>query len=162
MAKAKVVIETAGGKYVSGVYSWLQMLLIGAGIGLIVAVSTWLIGSFVVDPILCGRSATEMCLQAGSVTGNIAAVIGMLVGLGVLIRLRTPRGLLIVIPILASLWGLATLYQGLEWWLIALWLVALYALAYVTYGWLSRLRIVWAAVVAAAIAVIVVRLVIFL
>ena len=159
---AKIVIETTDNRYITGVYNWIHMALVGFGVGLVVALATWLIGAYIIEPLLCGRSATETCMQAGAMASNIAAIVRAIVGMGLLIRLRITRSLVVVLGVLIALWGVFALYDGLAWWAITLWLAALYALAYLVVGWISRFRNYWWAIAGVVVAVLAVRLVAFL
>ena len=58
---AKVVIQPAGDRYVSGAYNWLKIALIGAGLGALTWLIAWALGNFVVDPLLCRDSTLQAC-----------------------------------------------------------------------------------------------------
>jgi len=150
---AKVVLETTDNRYISGTPNWPVVALLGLLIGVGVWGLSWVIGQFIIDPILCRDMALQACEDATSVAGNIAAIIGACVGLGLLLRRDVRRPVLIVAAVLVALWGLAGWLEGLSWLESLGWTAVLYALAYVAFTWLTRPRSLVAALLIAAVVV---------
>lgn len=156
---ANVQIETNDKRLVSGTYNWIQVALIGAATGIIVWGLSWLLGTYVFEPIFC-REAIESCSSVPLIAYNVAAILGALIAFGVFLRLRLPRAIVIVLATLVTLWGLSLLTYRLSWAEAAGWSALLYALAYTVFTLLSRVRngIVLAIVV--VIIVVVARLIV--
>jgi hypothetical protein len=146
---AKVVIQPTGDRYVSGAYNWLTIAAIGAGLGVLTWVIAWLLGNFVVDPLLCRDSALQACGKSGTVAGNLAIIVTAIVGAVILIRSHIRHALWVVLAIVLSFWGLHSLTESLSW-IEALLLTAdIFALGYVLFIWIIRLRSTTVAVVLA-------------
>lgn len=153
---AKVVLETTDNRYISGTPNWLVVALLGLLIGVGVWGFSWVTERFIIDPILCRDMTLQACGNVTSVAGNIAAIIGACVGLGLLLRRDVRRPVIIVAAVLVTFWGLAGWIEGLSWLESLGWTAVLYALAYVAFTWLTRPRslvvalLITAVVVAAA------------
>lgn len=159
---AKVVIQPTGDRYVSGTYNWASIALIGAGLGVLTWVVAWLLGNFVIDPLLCRNSALQACGQSDVVAGNLAMIVAAVVGAVTLIRLHVRHALWIVMSVILSFWSLSTLTGPLFWVEALAWTAGLYVVAYVLFTWILRLRSTVIAVVIAIMAALVFRWVAFL
>lgn len=150
---AKVIIQSKNDRYIKGTYNWLVIAIIGTTVGVVVWGSAWLLGQFVVDPLLCRASALQACGQSAVVAGNIGAIIGAIVGAIILIRSHVRHSLWIVFAATLAFWGISAL-TGVLFWVEALgWSIGLYALGYIFFTWVLRLRsLVVGAVVAIAVA----------
>jgi hypothetical protein len=160
---AKVVHKNHTDKQFFNSYNWWFIALSGAALGVITLVLAWLIGSFVLDPLLCRvPEQLDACGKSGDVAGNIASVIAAVGGIFILIRLRVLRTLLIAFAVIVSFWGIHALIANLPWGEAAAWMAGVYALGYVLFAWLFRIRSIIIACIAAIIAVLIIRLVAFL
>lgn len=144
---AKVVIQPTGDRYVSGAYNWLTIAAIGAGLGVLTWIVAWLLGSFVVDPLLCRDSALQACGNSGTVAGNLAIIATAILGAVTLIRLHIRHSLWVVLAVVLSFWGLHSLTESLSWIEALAWTAGLFALGYVLFTWVIRLRSTTVAVV---------------
>ena len=137
---AKVVIQPTGDRYVSGAYNWLKIAAIGAGLGLLTWVFAWLLGNFVIDPLLCRDSALQACGKSGTVAGNLAIIVTAILGAVTLIRLHVRHSLWVVLAVVLSFWGLSSLTESIGWVEALAWTAGLFAVAYVLFTWVIRLR----------------------
>lgn len=159
---AKVTVETTDNRYVSGTYNWFQVVFLGLALGVVVWALTWLVGQLVVEPLLCRESAALACGRTTEVSGSLAAVIGAIIGLGVLIRLNVSRPLLVVVASLTVLWGLALWTSGMYWAEAVAWSAGLYAASYTLFLWLVRFRQIFVVLLALIAIVVVARVIIAL
>jgi len=141
---------------------WSDLMLVAA-VGAVAGTVTWgiywLLTGYLIPRFFCGDNATGICITAPYVYEGIALIIGGVIGLLGLIRLRTYRPLLIVLAVIISLGGLVQVVGVLTWYLAALASIALFALAYGLYAWVSRVRTFWIALAATVVLMIIVRLV---
>ncbi len=158
---AKVVLETSD-RRLHGTYNWINIGLTGAALGVIALVLGWLLGTYVIDPLVCRSGALAACGQSAVTAGNVAAVIVAIIGAAMLIRLHVHWAVGVALAALASLWGAAALTDGLRWFEIAGWMAILYALAYLLFTNIFRIRSVIVAIIVAVLAVLVFRWVAFL
>ncbi len=142
--------------------NWLRVGLVGAALGVIVLVLSWLLGTYIIDPLLCRGGTLSSCGNSGVLAGNVAAVIGAVLGAATLIRLRVHGAMWVVLAALISFWNIGLLVDGIRWAEAAAWMATLYALAYLLFAHILRLRSIFTALIVAAIAVIVLRWVAFL
>lgn len=131
--------------------------------GFIAGVMTWLLMSglttYVLDPILC-RSAGSYCSSVPTIALVIALVIVHFVALIALIRLGILRPLLIILAVVASLWGFHVWTGGKDWWIAALESGLIFGLAYLAYTWMNRLLSFPVALVFTVLGVIATRLIV--
>ena len=158
---AKVVIETSN-PHVYSAHNWVQIGLVGAALGVITLVLAWVIGAFIIDPLLCRTGTLAACGQSEVLAGNIAAVMSAVIGFGILIRLRARRALWVAVAVLATFWGVTTLIADLKWAEMAAWMAGLYAGGYLLFASILRVRSVFVAAIITIIAVLVLRWVAFL
>ncbi len=135
--------------------TFVQVMLLGVGIGL----GMWLlalgIDHLITRALLCG-SASTACGGSTAVAGNVSLVLASIAGLLGLIRLGVYRPLLVVIAAVLILWGFANVTFGMMWYESLAWTMLLTAITYAALTWLVRPRLfIWAiifviAVVAAA------------
>lgn len=131
---------------------------IGVVAGLTWWVLTIIIRQYVVEPLACRDiSSVATCLNAFDISGNITAVLVAAIALFVLIRFLQPRPIIIVIASLIVLWGLAGMVNGLAWYWALGWSVVLYGLAYSLFAMIARIPLLWAAITASALIVLVTR-----
>ena len=158
---AEVVVESSD-RRIYGAYDWLWVGIAGAALGIVMMALSWLLGTYVIDPLLCRGDAIESCAQSGVIAGNVAAVIVAIVGAGVLIRLRVRRALIVVLATLISFWNLTTLLDGLGGFEVVAWMAGLHAFAYLVFASLLRIRSFFVALIFVILMVIALRWVAFL
>lgn len=121
----------------------IGVVLFGAVIGIFVWGIGALLNRFVFDPVLCQGDTVSQCVNAKNYAALIASVLGLIVALFGLIRLRVYRPLLVLIASLVSLWGIAQLSWELGIYTGLLIVVILYALAFGAFTWIARVREFW-------------------
>lgn len=157
---AKVIVDETQPQAVSMSYSWWWMALIGAALGIMYWALVFIISHFVVDQLFCGSSVNALaCSNSVDLSGNIASILVATIGLGVLVRLRVLRPLIVVIAAAIVLWGLAGWTDGLAWGEVAFWSALLYSLAYVLFSWISRYSRTIPVLISVALVAIIARLV---
>jgi hypothetical protein len=136
---AKLIVDDSMARPVRVSYIWWHIGIIGIGAGIAYYVLTLAIGHFVVDPLFC-RSAVNLhaCSNSVALAGNISAILVATTALGVLVRLRVYRPIVIVAASAITLWGLAGWTNGLSWIEVLGWSALCYGLSYVLFSWLSR------------------------
>lgn len=138
---AKVIDNSYRNEVGVAIYSWWRVALIGAAIGALYVLATYLIGKYAIDPLFCGNSLNAVaCANSVTLSGNVATVIVGLIGLAVLVWLRTSRPLIIVLASALVAWGLSTWTNGLSLTETLIWSVGVYALTYTLFSWLARLQ----------------------
>lgn len=136
MAKVLRLDDEAG---VVSTYEWLYVLFTGVTIGVLYVGITALIQQYVIEPLYC-RSVIDsaICTNSLSVSGNIATILVGLAALGLFVRLRVFRPIIIVVAAAAMLWGLAGWTAGLSGFEIVASSAILYGLAYLMVSWICR------------------------
>jgi hypothetical protein len=119
---ARLIVSDSDNTSVTSGYSWWQIALVGAALGVLQWGISLLLGGFVVDQLLC-RSATVIasCSQSAIVAGNIATIIVAAVGLAVLVRMRVLRPIVVAVASAMLLWGLPVMSAGLAWGEVVFW-----------------------------------------
>jgi len=141
-------------------YSWWRVALIGAVIGAIYWVLSFLIGHFIIDPMFCRSSVNAAaCSNSVELSGNIAGILVATLGLMILVWLKVLRPLVVAVATAIILWGLAGWTAGLVWVEVALWSVLLYSLSYVLFSWMSRYGRSIPVLVAATVTVVIARII---
>lgn len=142
--------------------SWrrvLPTLLSGAIVGLVTWVGTFLLSEYVIGPIACRvGSSLISCSDNAAVSSNVALIVAGVVALGLLVRQRVLRPLLVVLAAVASLWGLGSWLSNDAWYLSLVLSVVLSALVYAVFAWFSELRRFWVAFAVTIALVLVFRL----
>lgn len=158
---AKVTITTQDQR-IYATYDWVRIGIVGAALGVLAMAVAWLLGTYIIDPLVCRSGTLAACGQSDVMAGNIASVIIAAVGIGLLIRLHVRRALGVALATLVAYWNLSSLVGDLRWFEAAGWMALLYALAYLLFAHIFRIRSMLVAVVVSAIAVLVLRWVAFL
>jgi Na+-driven multidrug efflux pump len=96
------------------------------------------------------------------VAGDIATILVATIGIVIMLNLRMTRPLLVALASAISLWGLAKLTDGLNWFEIIIWSVLVYSLSYLLFSWLNRYKRVVPVLVVAIIIVVIIRITIIL
>lgn len=130
----------------------------GALTGLITIVLAYILNKFVFGAILCrGTSLTE-CARTPEYAMAVAIILGAVVALFNLVRIRTYRSLLVVIAATLSLWGFTALVWNMPWYVAGIVSILLFALSYLLFAWLARIRSFVISVIAIVAMVVVTRL----
>lgn len=130
----------------------------GAVIGIVVMALYLLLNHFVFMAVLCRPQAPADCSQAPTYAMIVAQVIGVIAGIGMLVRLRVYRPLLVVLATLASLWTLQALIASLAWYLAIPAAAVLFGLSYGLFAWIARIRSFILALVLTVVLVVAVRI----
>lgn len=138
---AKVIDNPYKGDVGVSAYSWWRVAIVGAGIGALYVLATYLIGKYAIDPLFCGNSLNVVaCSNSLILSGNAATVVVGVVGLAALIWLRTSRPIIVVIASGLVAWGLSGWTSGLSLQETLGWSMVIYGLTYTLFSWLSRLH----------------------
>ena len=140
----------------------ISVLVLGGLVGLVCWVLGMLSHRYIFDSYLCQGEVVSQCGYAKDYAAVVAVLIGSIVALSGLIRLRIYRPLLVVLASMLSLWGMLQMVWGLMWYQGVVIAVLMYALAFVTFSWLSRLRPFWIALATIIVLIIAVRVVLVL
>lgn len=136
---------------------FVSTLIVGIGVGLLVAIVAFLMNKFVFGAVLCRPQSMTDCAQAPNYAMIVAMVIGAIAGVVALARLRVYRPLLIVLAATIALWGLHSLVGGLAWYWALLVFGLLFGITYGLFAWISRIRSFILALVITIVMVVIVR-----
>ena len=143
--------------------SWLKVVAVGAGAGLLAWLLTWLIAQYIVEPITCRQLVNAaLCVNSTPIAGNIANVLASVVALIVLVRMRVTRPMVVVVVTLALLWDLTAWTLGLSRIETLLWSVGLYGLSYGLFAWIERSTRTWVVVTIALVLALAIRIAVLL
>lgn len=157
---ARAVANT--NQHIYGTHDWVRVGLLGAALGIIALALSWLVGTYIIDPLLCRSGALTACRSSSTLAANIALVLATVAGAAAMIRLRTYRFVGVSFAVLVAFWGMASLLAGLSWFEMAAWSAGIGALGYLLFMEIFRIRSLFIAVVAAAAAILLIRWVAFL
>lgn len=136
----------------------VEVVIVGAVVGLLVWVLAGVLDVHVFQRWLCGENGSvSYCSEASNYANATAMIIGALVGLFLLIRAMVYRPLLIVLAVTLALWGLPTLTAPLHWFAGVLAAVLLTAIAYLAFTWLARLQSILLSLVTVVVVVLITR-----
>jgi hypothetical protein len=140
-----------------------KIVYIGLGMGLLWWVLTAILRQYVVEPLACrDLSSAAACVNSIGVSGSIAAVLVAVVGTWMLINYLQPRPIIVAVATLVLLWDLATMMNGLAWWMTLLFGVLFYAASYSLFSMVSRVQWLALALTLAAVIVVGIRLLLVL
>lgn len=141
----------------------VSALVGGALVGLLTWILTYVFSKYVVGLIACQTGSSLIgCGDATSVSAVFALIFASLAGLTLLVRRRVFRPLLVVIAAAATLWGINGSWLVEQSFLSFLLTVILASVIYLVFGWFSKIRQFWLAVVVTVGLVIIFRLLISL
>jgi hypothetical protein len=122
-------------------YEWWYVLFTGVTIGILYVGITALLQQYVIEPLYC-RSVVDsaICTNSLSVAGNVASILVALAALGLFVRLRVYRPIVIVVATAVLLWGLSSWTAGLNGFEIVASSAILYGLAYLMVSWVCRYK----------------------
>lgn len=135
---AKIIRDDDQATVIS-VYERWYVVITGVIIGIFYVGFTSLIQQYIIEPLYC-KSVIDsaICTNSLEVSGNIATILVALAALGLFIRLRVFRPIVIVVAAAALLWGLAGWTAGLSGFEIVASSAILYSLSYLMISWICR------------------------
>lgn len=141
---AEIIDSNVESQPVSKSYYIWRIALVGAILGLLYWFFTEIVLRFI---------------NSIGVAGGVASILVATIGIIIMLNLFTARPLLISLACAVSLWGLAQLTDGLQWFEIIAWNVIIYGLSYLLFSWVARYKRVVPALVAVIVIVVIVRIV---
>ena len=141
---------------------WVVIAGLGAVSGAAVMVLTWLLGRYVVEPLVCGSGIAAQCAASADISANVSAVIVAVLGVWLAVQLAVARPLFVVVGVTLLVWGFGGWLAGLLWIEALLWAIVIYTLAYLLCVWISRQRVLWVAAVSLLVIVVAERIVLAL
>lgn len=135
------------------------IIIFGAIAGLVTWGLTIVLDTYIYKAILCNNDAAVQCASSYQYATTTATIIGAAVGLFGLVRLHVFRPLLIVIASFVALWGLLLLVLPLSWYAELLAVMGLYALTFGLFGWLTRIKSFYIAIILVILVAVGVRLI---
>ncbi len=141
-------------------WSWLQVPLLGVGLGVIWWVLAELLRRYVVYSAVClPVPAGTVCVDGFSIAGNIALVLVVVLSVFALVRLLVARPLIIALASGVVLWGLSGMLAGLPWYETLGWSALIFMLTYSLFTAVARVRSLAATIIIAAVIAIAIRIV---
>jgi hypothetical protein len=135
----------------------LSAILVGAGVGLVVALMYFLLNKYVFGAVLCRAQSPTECTQAPTYSMLVAVILASIGGVAGLARARVYRPLLVAIAAAIALWGLNAVAGNVVWYFGLLASVVLFALAYGVFAWVARIRNFILSVVVTVVLMVLVR-----
>lgn len=118
--------------------SAFQPLILGFAAGILTWLLMLLLDRFILDPLLC-TYVTQYCSTSSVVALVISAIAAHFIALIALVRTGALRPLLVILAVLATLWGFNQWLSVMTWWQATLYSGLLSGLAYAYYAWINRL-----------------------
>lgn len=117
----------------------VRLFIVGVMAGLL----GWLlylgIAKYFIEPVFCQNVTTFAVCRSGGTIAWVSAHIMVLAGaVAVLARFAVYRPLLVVLGVLAALWGAHSWLGTMSWYMGALWQALLFGLAFAVFGWIAR------------------------
>lgn len=137
---------------------FLSILVLGGLIGLLIWIVSVCMHRYVFDAYFCGGDIVRQCGSASTYSIVVGTLVGAVVALGGLIRLRVYRPLLVLIASILSTWGIVQLSWSFSWLTGILIVIALFALTFGLYSWIARVREFWLTLLLMVVLVVSVRL----
>ena len=112
-------------------------------VGVLTGVVGWLlylgIANYFIQPVFCENAATfAVCRNGGTIAWVSAHVIVLAGAVAVLARFAVYRPLLVVLAVLAALWGAHAWLGTMPWYMGVAWQALLFGLAFAVFGWVAR------------------------
>lgn len=136
----------------------ITIILSGAAVGAAIIGLYLLLNHFVFSAVLCRPQAPADCSQAPSYAMIVAQIVGIIGGIGVLVRLRVYRPLLVVLASLVSLWTLQQLILPFPWYGALIVAAILFGISYGLFAWVARVRSFVLALVITVVLVVIARI----
>lgn len=118
--------------------SAFQPLILGFAAGILMWLLMLLLDRFILGPLLC-TYVTQYCSTSPVVALVVAGIAAHFIALIALVRTGALRPLLVILAVLATIWGMHEWLQALVWWQATLYSGLLSGLAYAYYAWINRL-----------------------
>lgn len=139
----------------------IKVGLLGAGVGLLVALLGFLIERFFITPVFCtSPDSFGVCASGGLTAYYVATVLATIAAVVTMAQWQIFRPLLIAVAAAAALWGLKK-YSGelavQSGWEFYIYSAGLFAAAYLLFYWVMRLKAFWLSVALAVVLVVVIR-----
>jgi hypothetical protein len=138
----------------------MSTFVAGLIVGILYLGASYLLNTYVFGNVLCRAQASADCAQAPVYSMIVASVLSGLVGIGLLVRLRIYRPLLVVAASLISLWGIGALLFNLPLYAAFIISAILFGLCYAVFTWFIRIRSFILAMVAVVVLIVVLRLIV--
>lgn len=138
-APANVTPAPTYDAYPIDVSALLRLFITGVVMGLL----GWLlylgIARYFIEPVFCQNATTfAVCQNGGTIAWVSAHIIVLAAAVAVLARFAVYRPLLVVLGVLAALWGAHAWLGAMTWYMGALWQALLFGLAFAVFGWIAR------------------------
>lgn len=144
-------------------YVWWKVGLTGVVVGVLWWLLSYIGLHLIIDPFLCKSSVdVSACSDPIGLASNIATILAGSIGLGVIIRQRIFRPIIVALASAVTLWGLGAWVDGLSIREIIAWSALLYGLAYLLYSWISRYALSVPVMLAVACVIIITRIAVVL
>lgn len=135
----------------------VSSIVIGASVGVLIAILYHLLNEFVFGAILCRPQSIGDCSRAPGFSMTVALIIASIGGVAGLARIRIYRPLLIVLASAISLWGLHSVLVDMVWYWTILVYMVLFGLVYGLFSWVARIRNLILTIVAVVVLVVLIR-----
>lgn len=116
-----------------------KILVVGAVLGAVICVISHVLWRFVLSDIVC-TAGQSICVEANSYAGNIALVLGAIIGVISLVKIGVYRPVIISLGATICLWGIGGWLFGRSTIIFAIAIIILYTLSYALFAWISRIR----------------------
>ena len=116
-----------------------KILVVGAVLGAVICVISYVLWRFVLSDIVC-TAGQSICVEANSYAGNIALVLGAIIGVISLVKIGVYRPVIISLGATICLWGIGGWLFGRSTIIFAIAIIILYTLSYALFAWISRIR----------------------
>lgn len=136
----------------------ITIIISGAVVGAMVIGVYLLLNHFVFSAVLCRAQEPGDCSQAPTYAMIVSQIIGIIAGIGILVRLRVYRPLLVVLATVIALWTLQTLIAPFAWWGALIISALLFGISYGLFAWVARIRSFILALVVTVVLIIVARI----
>ena len=138
----------------------ISTFVAGLIVGIVYLGATYLLNTYVFGNVLCRVQSSADCAQAPAYSMIVASVFSGIIGIGMLVRLRIYRPLLVVAASLISLWGIGALLLSLPLYVAVIISAILFGLSYAAFTWFIRIRSFLLALVVVVVLIVVLRLII--
>jgi hypothetical protein len=138
---AKLVHDASYPNAIRVAFAWWKLLLIGIGLGSIFVLLAYLIHTYVLDPMYCGKFLDGTACQASvENAGNIANIIVFVIGTLMVALIRVRYAVIVSLASAITLWGLSGWTKGLPAYEVWGFAVLLYVASYLAYAWITQTR----------------------
>ena len=135
----------------------VSTIVVGMISGLTVIVTYALMNQFVFGAVLCRPQSPADCSQAPGYAMIVAMVVGAIVGIAALARIRIYRPLLIVLALAIALWGFDALITHMAWYWAGIVTMLIFGGSYGLFAWAARIRSFALAVIVSTVLIVILR-----